>query len=147
MEALSVPMADRVARLLAIGEQLPQVEAPQFDHFGPGVYVRELQVPAGTFAVGAVHRTEHLAIVIGHCWLTTDEGVREFWGVHVVKSKAGAQRAIAAITECRVFTIHPTDETDPEKLVELLTHSKASELAGGAENRQLLASGRAGVLQ
>ena len=34
----------------------------------------------------------------------------------------------------------PTDETDVEKLVELLTESKHDELLGGSRNVQLLAA-------
>lgn len=131
-------MRDRVERLESILEKSPQAECPVRSHFAPGVYVREMTVPAGVIATGAVHRTEHLTIVVGHCHLTTDEGVKELVGFHIIHSKPGAKRAIYAIAETKVSTIHPTEETDLDKLCEQLTESTRAELLGGAKNRQLL---------
>jgi SET domain len=43
---------------------LPQVECPVVHHFGPGVYIREVTLPAGTFAVGHAQRYAHLNIML-----------------------------------------------------------------------------------
>ena len=134
-------MRKRVERLESILEQAPQVECPLRHYFAPGVYLREMTIPAGTIATGAIHKTEHLSILsAGHCLLTTDDGVQELKAPHTGLSKAGAKRAIVAITDCVLTTVHPTDETDLEKLCELLTESKSDELLGGPKNRQLLAN-------
>lgn len=138
MNDLEVPMRVRVERLEAQIAQLPQVHLSVEHHFAPGVYARKMTVPAGTIATGAVHKTEHLTIITGNCLLTTEDGVREFVGHAVIKSKAGIKRAITAIEDTHLVTIHVTDETDPDKLCELLTESKASELIGGADNHQAL---------
>lgn len=132
-------MRERVERLEAIGAQLPQIECITRHHFAPGVYTREMVIPANAFATGAVHKTEHLTIIVGHCHLTTEESTKEFIGCNTIKSQPGTKRAIRTITETTLWTIHPTDETDPDKLCELLTESKADELIGGTNNRQLLA--------
>lgn len=132
------PMRQKVEALEDAIAQLPQVECPLRHHFSPGVYVREMTVPEGITATGAVHKTEHLTIIVGHCYLTTDEGVQEFKGFHTIKSKPGAKRAIFAVTETIVTTIHPTEETDLDKLCELLTESTSAELLGGSQNKQLL---------
>lgn len=138
--ALQTPR-QRVERLEAILEQAPQAECPVRHYFAPGVYLREMTIPAGTIATGAVHKTEHLSILsAGHCFLTTDDGVAELKAPHTGLSKAGAKRAIYAITDCVLTTVHPTEETDLDKLCELLTESKSDELLGGANNRQLLAN-------
>lgn len=133
-------MRQRVERLEATLEGLPQVECPVRHHFAPGVYMREMTVPAGTIATGAVHKTEHLTTVCGRCLLTTDDGPQEFAGYTTFLSKPGAKRAIHAIEDTIVTTVHPTTETDLDKLCELLTESKSSELLGGPDNRQLLAN-------
>jgi hypothetical protein len=138
--AIRAEMRSRVERLEAEVAKTPQVECPVVNHFAPGVYVREMTVPAGTVATGAVHKTEHLTIIVGHCHLTTDEGVKEFVGFHTIKSKPGTKRAIYAVTETKVSTIHPTEETDLDKLCELLVDTPRDELLGGARNRQLLAN-------
>lgn len=130
-------MRERVERLEGILAQAPQVECPTRHHFAPGVYAREMTIPAGVIATGAVHKTEHLSIVVGHCWLTTDEGPKEFIGHHTFVSKPGAKRALHAITDTVMTTIHPTTETNLDRLCELLTESTSAELLGGAQNKQL----------
>jgi hypothetical protein len=139
MSELAIDMRSRVERLEAILAQAPQAECGLQHRFAPGVYMREMLVPAGVIATGAVHKTEHLTIVVGHCVLTTDEGPQEFSGYSSFVSKPGAKRAIYAIEPTIVTTVHPTDETDLDKLCELLTESRSAELLGGPCNRQLLA--------
>lgn len=131
-------MREKVERAEAFVSRLPQVDCPVEHHFSPGVYVRKMTIPAGVAATGAVHKTEHQSYLLsGHCFLTTDEGARELHAGYLGVSKPGAKRMIVTITECVLVTIHATEETDPEKLVELLTESTAAELIGGAKNRQL----------
>ncbi len=55
---LSVPILE--AKMLA----LPQVECPVVHHFGPGIYIREVTIPAGTLAIGHTQRLEHLNILL-----------------------------------------------------------------------------------
>ena len=129
-----------VQRLEDAVADMPQVECPIRHIFAPGVYMREMKIPKGTVAVGAVHKTEHVSIISGHCFVTTDDGVQEFEGYATVMSKAGAKRAAYAVEDTLFTTIHPTNETDLDKLCELLTFSKSDELLGGTNNRQLLAN-------
>lgn len=135
---LTTTMRQKVERAEKILEQLPQVECAVSHHFAPGVYARELRIPAGTIATGAVHKTEHLSILVGHCMLTTDEGPREFSGHNTFVSKPGAKRMIVAISDVVMTTIHPTEEKDLDKLCELLTETTSAQLIGGKENRQML---------
>ena len=132
-------MRVQVERLEDVLAKYPQAECPTRHHFAPGVYMREMTVPKDVTATGAVHKTEHLTIIVGHCLLTTDDGAQEFKGYHVIASKPGAKRAIYAIEETIVTTVHPTEETDLDRLCELLTESKPGELLGGPQNKQLLA--------
>lgn len=129
---------EKVERLEAVLQQFPQVECPVSHHFGPGVYMRTMLVPAGTIATGAVHKTAHTTIIAGHCLLTTSDGPREFLGYHVIDSLPGAKRAITAIETTVVTTVHlnPDDERDLDKLVARLTDTPAAQLLGGSNNRQ-----------
>lgn len=43
---------------------LPQAECPVVHHFGPGIAIREVFIPAGTFAVGHKQKYEHLNIML-----------------------------------------------------------------------------------
>lgn len=135
------PMRQKVCRLEDSLRSLPQAVCPVRNLFAPGIYAREMTVPAGVTATGAVHKTEHMTLIDGHCVLTTDEGPKEFKGHHVIVSKPGTKRAIHAIEQTIVTTIHPTDETDEEKLVAMLTESTKDELLGGSSNKQLLENG------
>lgn len=59
------------ARLL----DLPQVECPVVHHFGPGIYIREVTLPAGTLAIGHAQRFEHLNIMLtGAVAMVGDDG-------------------------------------------------------------------------
>ena len=133
-------MRERVETLERILERHPQAICETLHHFAPGVYARAMRIPAGVIATGAVHKTEHLSIVCGHCMLTTDDGPKELIGHNTFVSKPGAKRALYAISDVVMTTIHPTQETDLDKLCELLTESKSDELLGGSKNRQMLAN-------
>ncbi|CAG9256002.1 hypothetical protein [Paraburkholderia caribensis] len=131
-------MRERVCALETQLEQLPQVDCPVRHHFAPGIYAREMTIPAGVVATGAVHRTEHLTIVSkGRLRITTDDGIREIAAPATFVSKAGIKRAAYAIEETVLTTIHATDETDVDMLVAQLTESTNAELLGGEENAQM----------
>jgi len=133
-----------VDRLESEVESMPQADCPVRNIFAPGIYAREMTIPAGVVATGAVHKTEHLTIIsAGRLIITSGDDVKEVSAPHIFVSKPGAKRAVYAIEDTVLTTIHPTDETDIDKLVELLTESKSCELLGGSENRQLLANAEA----
>ena len=52
---------------------LPQVECPVVHHFGPGVYIREVTLPAGALAIGHAQRYDHLNIMIKGAVVMADE--------------------------------------------------------------------------
>ena len=119
-------------------QTMPQAVCPVRWYFAPGMAAREMLIPAGTVLTGAVHKTEHLnTISQGRIWVTTDNGVMEIRAPFTMVSSIGTKRAGFALEDTVWTTYHATDETDPDKLVELLTESKASELLGGPQNLQL----------
>lgn len=132
---------EKVERLEDAISQYPQVECPVWHHFAPGLYARKMLIRKGTVLTGAVHKTEHLCIISGDIEVTTDEGVRRITDAHaIITSKPGAKRAGYAHEDTYWTTVHATDETDLDKLVEELTESTSRELLGASENRQLLAN-------
>jgi len=55
--------------------QLPQVDCPVIHHFGPNICIREVFMPAGTFAVGHKQKFEHLNIMLrGKVLVANDDG-------------------------------------------------------------------------
>ena len=92
-------------------------ELPTTHHFAPGVYARELKIPAGATAVGKIHKYDHLFILAqGELSVTTGGDTARIQAPYTVTSPGGTKRAVYAHTDCTLITIHPTDETDVAKI-------------------------------
>lgn len=132
---------ERVMRLENEIAQHPQVECPVWHHFSPGLYARKMLIRKGTVLTGAAHKTEHLCIISGDIEVTTEDGVKRITDAHaILTSKPGAKRAGYAHEDTYWTTVHATEETDLDKLVEELTESTNQELLGGSQNKQLIAN-------
>jgi quercetin dioxygenase-like cupin family protein len=87
-------------------------------HFAPGIYAREMRVPAGAIITSRVHKFENLSILSkGRMALYMEDGtVREVSaGFHIV-APPGARR-VAAVLEDAVWTcVHNTDERDLSRI-------------------------------
>ena len=87
--------------------------------FCNGVYARELFMPQGTLIIGKIHRHEHLNIIShGSVSVITEDGLEHFCAPHTFISKCGTKRVVYAHTDAIWTTIHPTQETDLEKIEE-----------------------------
>lgn len=94
---------------------LPQVDLNQHTHhhFAPGIYTRELFIPAGTVLTGKIHRHELMNVLVsGTIRVTTDLGVMELKGPVIFNSAAGTKKAGYAVTDVIWLNIHPTESTD-----------------------------------
>ena len=117
---MTVPIHATFSKIEAILPALrtaPQVECIEKHHFAPGLYVKEITMPAGSIIVGKPHKTEHLCIMLqGRMKLLMKDGeVRELVAPMTFVGKPG--RKIAYIIETVVFqNVFATEETDIEKL-------------------------------
>jgi hypothetical protein len=110
-------MRDKLERLEAAIGAMPQLDIPVRHFFGPGVYAREVTIPAGTACTGKIHKYAHLNIISkGDISVLTEQGVRRIRAPFTMLSPAGTKRAGFAHEETVWTTIHPTDETDLEKI-------------------------------
>lgn len=90
---------------------------PVKHHFTPGLYAREIFMPAGTFLTSQIHKTEHQFVVAsGECWVLTEHGWEYIKAPHHGITKAGTRRFLAMITDTVWITFHATDLTDPEAI-------------------------------
>jgi len=99
--------------------ELPQVECPVVHHFGPGIYIREVSMPAGSLALGHAQKFEHLNILLkGAVAMLDDEGeVIELRAPMIFTGKPG--RKFGYIIEDTVWqNVYATDETDVDILEE-----------------------------
>ena len=113
----------------ALGEwcsTFPQVECPVQHHFGPGVYVRECAMPAGSIVVGHYHRQSSLNVMLkGRMVLLVDGQVTVIEAPYMTISGPG--RKAAYVLEDVVWqNIWATEETDIEKLEDMFVDKHAA---------------------
>lgn len=131
-----------VARIHDLEHELlkgAQVECPVRNLFSPGIYMREMTIPAGTVLTGAEHKTRHMNILsAGRIMVWTEGGMKELAAPCTFESLPGTKRAGWALEDTVWTTVHanPDDEIDLEILVERLTTAKYSDLL---ENRAQIA--------
>lgn len=96
---------------------MPQVDCPVVHRFGPGIYIREVTVPAGSYAIGHAQRTEHLNIFLkGRVTIINEDGsTQELVAPMTFVGKPG--RKIGYVHEDMVWqNVYATTETDVAKL-------------------------------
>ena len=113
---------DEIAILVEHMRGMPQTECPVQHRFAPGVYLREIFMPADTVVIGKVHKTEHFNILIaGACLIVHDDGTREeLRAPYTFVSKAGVQKVLYILEPMIWQTVHVTAETDLAVLEEQL---------------------------
>ena len=94
-----------------------QIEVPVQHHFAPGVYMRQMDAAAGTLVVSKMHRTEHMNILLkGSLTVATENGIEYLKAPVVIKSMPGTKRIGYFHEDSSWITVHPTEETDLEKI-------------------------------
>lgn len=91
---------------------------PVVHHFAPGVYMRELTMPAGLVVLGKIHKTEHLNLITkGRVSFTAGDGqVHHVTAPYTFVSQPGIQKMLYVHEATTWLTVHPTTETDLVKL-------------------------------
>lgn len=106
-----------VEQLEADWLEMPQADAPVVHRFGPGIYIREVTIPAGVLAIGHAQRFEHMNVMLkGRVTMLNDNGsTTELVAPMVFVGKPG--RKIGYVHEEMVWqNIYSTTETDIETL-------------------------------
>jgi hypothetical protein len=105
-------------QLIEVMKTLEQVDCPVFHHFSPGLYVRELNAPAGTVLIGYKQTTEHLNIFLkGKVAIVTNGEVETITAPMIFTGQPG--RKVGYIYEDMVWlNVYPTTETDVATLEE-----------------------------
>lgn len=122
--------SDKVERLEGMLLPKDQVEIPLTHRFAPGVYLREVLMPAGTIVVGHAHNTEHFNIIIkGRATVMMDGVVQDIVAPQVLVSKPGVRKCLYIHEDMIWQTVHPTEETDLCILEDLLITKSETFLA------------------
>jgi quercetin dioxygenase-like cupin family protein len=90
-------------------------------HFSSGVYAKQMMLPKGYFALSHAHDYDHLSILAsGKVIVKTDEVTQEFTAPACLTIKKHLNHSITALEDAYWFCIHATDETNPDKVDEVL---------------------------
>jgi hypothetical protein len=128
IRALQAPLANatradilalEAAALASDPAEFPRRECPLVHRFVPGIYAREIFMPAGTFAMGKIHRKAHLSVILGDVsFVSTVEGLRRVTGMETFECEAGIKRAVYCHADTWWTTFHP-NPSDLRDLAEL----------------------------
>ena len=112
------PVKLELVEKVALKEE--QLDCPVTHKFGPGIYIREVFLPAGAFVIGHHHNKEHLNVMLkGRIKFFGDDDWIEMEAPQTFVSPAG--RKVAYVYEDTIWqNIYATEETDTEKLEEMI---------------------------
>ena len=125
----STEMRAAIFRLEDHLKTLPQVEIEYVHKFTPGLYTREMRVPAGVMCTGAIHKTEHISIFLEGRMLVPDENGNsvEIVAPIVETAQPGIKRVGLALEDVRWITVHPTELTDVDAIMDEITTNDPEE--------------------
>lgn len=76
-------------------------------YFTPGVYGREILIPAGNFIVGKTHKDTNMNILLcGKLTVWTEDGMKTLEGPQIIIGQPGTKRIGYAWTDTRWLCIH-----------------------------------------
>jgi len=99
---------------------LPQLVHQVCHRFTPGLYIRQIVMPAGSIYTSKIHKTEHPYVVLkGLVSVMIEDGTWKHIGAGTFGiTKPGTRRVLAVHEETTWLTFHPTSETDLDKIEE-----------------------------
>lgn len=119
LDAIGCRSKPNISEIVDVLSQCEQPEMPVTHRFSPGIYCREIFMPAlpggGTYVVGHIHKTQHQNIVLsGRAYVTIDGVSVEIVAPFVFESAAGAQKLLHVVEDMRWVTVHanPDNITD-----------------------------------
>jgi len=110
-----------IYKIQDIIKDMPQVTGETRHHFSDGMYARELFIPAGTIAVGALHKSSHLYMIAkGKCKISSQFETLEVEAPYLGETIPGTKRVCYAVTDCVWIGFIPTDLTDIDEITTAL---------------------------
>ena len=102
-----VPTREKIQRLQET-MLLMQTDQPEPQHFfAPGMYMRELVVPAGMLMVGKIHKHAHFLMVLkGKAEVISEFGRMIVEAGHLSVSPSGVKRVVLALENTQFVTVH-----------------------------------------
>jgi len=90
--------------------------------FAEGCYIREIYNPANEIIITAIHAQSHPFFLLkGEMSILTHDGIEHIEAPHYGITKPGIKRIIYTHTPCNFVTVHATELTDPDEIVNAVT--------------------------
>jgi hypothetical protein len=85
-------------------------DCPVEHHFAPGVYLRQITMPAGSVIVGHMHKTEHINNIVSGSALVALNGIPSLiQGPCAFNSLAYTRKVLLVLEDMVWQTVHPID--------------------------------------
>lgn len=146
---LSLPQgrAELTAQILRLEERIlqeNQVVGTVKHYFSHDVYARELDLPAGTLVVGAIHKYRNLNIISkGHVTFFSTDGAITVEAPYTFVASPGVKRVIFAHQDTIWTTIHGTPEIDLHKIEDIFIAKNYDDVEGiSLEEKELIKEAR-----
>lgn len=107
----------------------PQTECPVTHHFGPGIYIREVRIPAGVLVIGHSHRDQSLNIMLAGKMALLADGEISIVEAPFMKVTLPGRKVGYAIEDTVWQNVYATTETDLAKLEEMYVEKSPAWLA------------------
>lgn len=142
-ETQEVSHCEAIERLEGAMLQLPQAECPVVHHFGPGIYIREVTMPADIFAIGHEQRFEHLNIMLkGAVAVVTDTGELKVLRAPLIYVGQPGRKVGFVLEEVVWQNVYATEERDIEKLEAMFLRKSETFEVHAQELQRLRAAAR-----
>lgn len=121
---------------------LPQITAEPVHRFAPGLYCRQLTMPAATVWMSKTHKHDHFAFIMsGSCTVVSESGKETFYAPFMMKTQAGTKRLLVIHEECTWITVHAVSPElnqveDLEKIEEQLVCNTMADFENYLLNKQ-----------
>jgi quercetin dioxygenase-like cupin family protein len=92
--------------------------------FSDGLYAKETRIPQDYRLIQHSHSYDHMSILASG-WVTVlvDGVATDYHAPACINIEAGKNHEVIGVTDSVWYCIHATDETDPEKIDEVLIRS------------------------
>lgn len=102
-------------------QHVPQESCPVQHHFGPGIYIREVHLPAGIMVIGHEHKDAHTNLFLsGKLNLYQDDGSCQTLEAPMLFVSPPGRKMAYTLTPCVWQNIYATTETDIQALEDTL---------------------------
>lgn len=124
---VSVSINEQIENLERELLNFPQLECPVKHTFAPGVYMREITIPADSFIIGHEHLTEQINIVLtGKARVMIDGVIEDIVAPCSFVSKQNVRKVAYVIEEMKFINVFPTEETNIDVLENTLIRKSNS---------------------